>query len=103
MKPCWETAGGEVSSGGYSAEEEVEEGAVRFPSFTNQTLAQIELHQNADSYEIDVTVLPKYLDEKVAWLHLEKFGVNMTELSEEQASYIGVDVKGPYKPGHYRY
>ena len=72
-------------------------------SFTNQTLAQIELYQNADTYDIDVTVLPKHLDEKVAWLHLEKFGVNMTELSEEQASYIGVDVKGPYKPGHYRY
>ena len=103
MKPCWETAEGEVSSGGYSAEEEVEEGAVKFPSFTNQTLAQMELHQNADTYEIGVAVLPKYLDEKVGWLHLEKFGVNMIELSDEQASYIGVDVKVPFKPGHCGY
>ena len=72
-------------------------------SFTNQTLAQMELHANADNYETGVTVLPKYLDEKVARLHLEKFGVNMTKLTEEQAAYIGVTVEGPYKPGHYRY
>jgi len=72
-------------------------------SFTNQTLAQMELHANADEYEIGVTVLPKHLDEKVARLHLEKFGVNLTTLSEDQASYIGVTVQGPYKPGHYRY
>jgi adenosylhomocysteinase len=72
-------------------------------SFTNQTLAQMELHANADEYEIGVTVLPKHLDEKVARLHLDKFGVNLTQLSEDQASYIGVTVEGPYKPGHYRY
>jgi adenosylhomocysteinase len=72
-------------------------------SFTNQTLAQMELHQNRDNYETGVTVLPKRLDEKVARLHLEKFGVNMTTLSDDQADYIGVSVEGPYKPGHYRY
>ncbi len=72
-------------------------------SFTNQVLAQIELHQNADSYENKVTVLPKVLDEKVAHLHLQKFGAKLTVLSEEQASYIDVDVAGPYKPTNYRY
>ena len=72
-------------------------------SFTNQTLAQIELHKNAEAYGKTVTVLSKQLDELVARLHLGKFGVNLTELSEEQASYIGVEVAGPYKPGHYRY
>ena len=72
-------------------------------SFTNQTLAQIELYQNADTYDIDVTVLPKHLDEKVARLHLQKFGAKLTMLSEDQASYIGVTVEGPYKPEHYRY
>ena len=72
-------------------------------SFTNQTLAQIELWKNSDNYENDVYMLPKALDEKVAKLHLEKIGVELTELREEQASYIGVTVQGPYKPEHYRY
>ncbi|MEW4923292.1 adenosylhomocysteinase [Algibacter sp. 2305UL17-15] len=72
-------------------------------SFTNQTLAQIELWTNADAYENDVYMLPKALDEKVAKLHLEKIGVELTELREDQASYIGVTVDGPYKPEHYRY
>ena len=72
-------------------------------SFTNQTLAQIELWKNSDQYENDVYMLPKALDEKVAKLHLEKIGVELTELREEQASYIGVTVEGPYKPEHYRY
>ena len=83
-------------------------------SFTNQTIAQIELHKNAEAYgqnrvhdlSLDVPeviTLPKHLDEKVARLHLQKFGANLTVLSEEQAKYIGVDVQGPYKPEHYRY
>jgi adenosylhomocysteinase len=72
-------------------------------SFTNQTLAQIELWNNADAYQNDVYMLPKALDEKVAKLHLAKIGVELTELREEQASYIGVTVDGPYKPEHYRY
>ena len=72
-------------------------------SFTNQTMAQIELHQNAEAYGKSVVTLPKHLDEKVARLHLQKFDVNLTELSDEQAAYIGVTVEGPYKPGHYRY
>ncbi len=72
-------------------------------SFTNQVMAQIELHQNADQYERKVYTLPKLLDEKVARLHLDKLGVKLTELSREQASYIGVPVEGPYKPDHYRY
>jgi adenosylhomocysteinase len=72
-------------------------------SFSNQVIAQIELHQRADSYERKVYTLPKHLDEKVARLHLDKLGVNLTELSAEQASYIGVPVAGPYKPEHYRY
>ena len=72
-------------------------------SFTNQTLAQIELWNNADAYGNEVYMLPKALDEKVAKLHLAKIGVELTELREEQASYIGVTVKGPYKPEHYRY
>jgi adenosylhomocysteinase len=72
-------------------------------SFTNQTLAQIELHQSAESYGISVATLPKHLDEKVATLHLEKFGAKLTVLSEEQAAYIGVAVDGPYKAEHYRY
>jgi len=72
-------------------------------SFTNQTLAQIELHKNAESYGKTVTTLPKHLDEKVAHLHLAKFDVNLTELTAEQAAYIGVEVSGPYKPEHYRY
>jgi adenosylhomocysteinase len=72
-------------------------------SFTNQTLAQIELWTNADAYKNDVYMLPKSLDEKVAKLHLAKIGVELTQLREDQASYIGVTVDGPYKPEHYRY
>jgi adenosylhomocysteinase len=72
-------------------------------SFTNQVMAQIELHEKADEYEKKVYVLPKVLDEKVARLHLEKLGVKLTELSPKQAEYIGVPVEGPYKPEHYRY
>ncbi len=72
-------------------------------SFTNQTLAQIELWTNSEAYGNDVYMLPKSLDEKVAKLHLAKIGVELTELREEQASYIGVTVDGPYKPEHYRY
>ncbi|HUP87960.1 MAG TPA: adenosylhomocysteinase [Longimicrobiales bacterium] len=72
-------------------------------SFTNQVLAQLELHQNNDQYEKKVYVLPKKLDEKVARLHLDKLGVKLTELSKAQADYIGVPVEGPYKPDHYRY
>lgn len=72
-------------------------------SFTNQTLAQIELWNNSDKYENDVYMLPKHLDEKVAKLHLEKIGVELTELADYQADYIGVKVEGPYKPEHYRY
>jgi adenosylhomocysteinase len=72
-------------------------------SFTNQVMAQIELHQNAEEYGKTVTVLPKHLDEKVARLHLDKFGAKLTKLTKEQADYIGVPVDGPYKPEHYRY
>lgn len=72
-------------------------------SFTNQVLAQIELHTASDKYERKVYTLPKHLDEKVARLHLEKLGVHLTELSAEQAAYIGVPQEGPYKPDHYRY
>lgn len=72
-------------------------------SFTNQTLAQIELWKNSASYENEVYMLPKHLDEKVAKLHLAKIGVELTELREDQASYIGVKVEGPYKPEYYRY
>jgi adenosylhomocysteinase len=72
-------------------------------SFTNQVMAQIELWQNADKYENDVYVLPKHLDEKVARLHLGKLGAKLTELTKEQAEYIGVAPEGPYKPEHYRY
>jgi adenosylhomocysteinase len=72
-------------------------------SFTNQTIAQIELFTKNDEYEKQVYVLPKHLDEKVARLHLDALGVRLTELSEEQAAYIGVPVEGPYKPDHYRY
>jgi adenosylhomocysteinase len=72
-------------------------------SFTNQTLAQIELFTKADEYDNDVYVLPKHLDEKVAALHLEKLGVKLTQLSDKQASYIGVPQAGPFKPDHYRY
>ena len=72
-------------------------------SFTNQTLAQIELWNNSNKYENKVYMLPKHLDEKVAKLHLAKIGVELTELREEQADYIGVKVEGPYKPEYYRY
>lgn len=72
-------------------------------SFTNQTLAQLELWNNADAYENDVYMLPKHLDEKVAKLHLAKVGAELTVLRPEQAEYIGVDVAGPFKADHYRY
>src|SRR5687767_435238 len=72
-------------------------------SFTNQVLAQIELHNHAEQIGKQVLMLPKKLDEEVARLHLEKLGVRLTKLSDEQAKYIGVDVDGPYKPEHYRY
>jgi adenosylhomocysteinase len=72
-------------------------------SFTNQTMAQMELFANTGQYESKVYVLPKHLDEKVARLHLDALGVRLTTLSPEQASYIGVPVEGPYKPEHYRY
>ena len=72
-------------------------------SFTNQVLAQIELWVRTDEYKNEVYILPKHLDEKVARLHLDKIGVKLTELSDEQADYIGVNTKGPYKPEHYRY
>ena len=72
-------------------------------SFTNQTLAQIELWNNSENYDNKVYMLPKKLDEKVARLHLEKIGVELTELSGDQADYIGVNQKGPYKPDYYRY
>jgi adenosylhomocysteinase len=72
-------------------------------SFSNQVIAQVELFGNTARYEKKVYVLPKHLDEKVARLHLDKLGVKLTRLTEEQASYIGVPVQGPYKPEHYRY
>ena len=72
-------------------------------SFTNQTLAQIELWTKAETYKNDVYVLPKHLDEKVAALHLDKLGVKLTTLTDKQASYIGVPPQGPFKPDHYRY
>ncbi|GAB2750531.1 adenosylhomocysteinase [Salinifilum aidingensis] len=72
-------------------------------SFTNQTIAQIELFNKPGEYGKDVYMLPKILDEKVARLHLDALGVNLTKLTKEQAEYIGVDVEGPYKPEHYRY
>ena len=72
-------------------------------SFTNQVLAQIELWQNSNKYEREVYVLPKHLDEKVARLHLDKIGARLTELTDDQAKYIGVSKEGPYKPDSYRY
>jgi adenosylhomocysteinase len=72
-------------------------------SFTNQTLAQIELWKNSDNYKNEVYMLPKHLDEKVAYLHLAKIGVELESLSGDQADYIGVKVEGPYKPKYYRY
>jgi adenosylhomocysteinase len=72
-------------------------------SFTNQTLAQIELWKNTEKYNNEVYMLPKHLDEKVAFLHLARLGVELTELSKDQAEYIGVTVEGPFKPEYYRY
>ena len=72
-------------------------------SFTNQTLAQIELWKNSDNYENKVYMLPKHLDEKVAQLHLARLGAELTQLKEDQATYIGVTQKGPFKPDYYRY
>ncbi len=72
-------------------------------SFTNQTLAQIELWTNPEQYERKVYTLPKHLDEKVAMLHLAKIGANLTKLRPDQASYIGVQPEGPFKADHYRY
>src|SRR5690606_8759422 len=72
-------------------------------SFTNQTLAQIELWTNKDKYQNQVYVLPKHLDEKVAMLHLDKLGAKLTTLKKDQADYISVPVEGPFKPDHYRY
>jgi adenosylhomocysteinase len=72
-------------------------------SFSNQTLAQLDLWKNKDSYKVGVYVLPKKLDEEVARLHLEKIGVKLTTLTKKQADYLGVAVEGPYKPDHYRY
>jgi adenosylhomocysteinase len=72
-------------------------------SFTNQVLAQIDLWQNPDKYELGVHVLPKTLDEEVARLHLSKLGVNLTKLTDVQSKYIGIPVEGPFKPDHYRY
>jgi adenosylhomocysteinase len=72
-------------------------------SFTNQVIAQVELFTKTGEYALDVHVLPKHLDEKVARLHLDALGVKLTQLTKEQAAYIGVPVDGPYKPDHYRY
>ncbi|GAA4450579.1 hypothetical protein GCM10023170_036570 [Phytohabitans houttuyneae] len=72
-------------------------------SFSNQTIAQIELYSKTDQYPIGVYTLPKHLDEKVARLHLDALGARLTELSKEQASYLGVPVDGPFKSDHYRY
>jgi adenosylhomocysteinase len=72
-------------------------------SFTNQTLAQIELWTNHSKYDKNVYVLPKHLDEKVAKLHLAKIGVVLDELTPEQAGYLGIPVTGPFKSDHYRY
>jgi adenosylhomocysteinase len=72
-------------------------------SFTNQTLAQIELWTKQGQYKREVYTLPKHLDEKVASLHLDKIGVKLTKLTGEQATYLGLPQQGPYKPDHYRY
>lgn len=72
-------------------------------SFANQTIAQIELFTNTEAYPVGVYTLPKHLDEKVARLQLKKLNAVLTELSDEQAAYIGVKKEGPYKPNHYRY
>ncbi|MGE0066790.1 MAG: adenosylhomocysteinase, partial [Solirubrobacterales bacterium] len=72
-------------------------------SFTNQVIAQIELFTQDGQYDKQVYVLPKHLDEKVARLHLDALDIGLTELSEDQSSYLGIPVEGPYKPNHYRY
>src|SRR5678810_1427458 len=72
-------------------------------SFSNQTLAQLDLWKNKDTYKVGVYTLPKKLDEEVARLHLEKIGVKLTTLTAKQAEYLGVPVEGPYKPDSYRY
>jgi adenosylhomocysteinase len=72
-------------------------------SFTNQTLAQLDLWKNKDTYKVGVYRLSKILDEEVARLHLEKIGVKLTKLTKKQADYIGVNIEGPYKAEHYRY
>jgi len=72
-------------------------------SFSNQTLAQLELWKNRDTYKPGVYVLPKVLDEEVARLHLDKIGVKLTQLTKDQAEYLDVPLSGPYKPTHYRY
>ena len=72
-------------------------------SFTNQTIAQIEMFNHPENYPLGVHTLPKHLDEKVARLHLDKLGVRLEELSARQADYLGISVEGPYKPEHYRY
>jgi len=72
-------------------------------SFTNQVLAQLELHANAEKYGKTVFMLPKHLDEQVARLHLDHLGVKLTTLTKDQAEYLGVPVEGPFKPAHYRY
>ena len=72
-------------------------------SFTNQVIAQIELFTNNEKYENKLYILPKKLDEKVARLHLDKLGIKLTKLTNEQAKYIGLDIDGPFKPEHYRY
>jgi adenosylhomocysteinase len=72
-------------------------------SFTNQVLAQIELWRNHTSYDNQVYVLPKHLDEKVARLHLEKIGAHLTQMNQKQAEYLGLPTAGPFKPDHYRY
>jgi adenosylhomocysteinase len=72
-------------------------------SFTNQVLAQIELWQHGDKYEVGVYRLPKKLDEEVARLHLDHIGVKLTRLTPKQAEYLGIPIDGPYKPEHYRY
>jgi adenosylhomocysteinase len=72
-------------------------------SFTNQTLAQIEIFTNPGKYEKKVYTLPKHLDEKVARLHLAKIGVKLTQMTQKQSTYINVPMDGPFKPDHYRY
>jgi adenosylhomocysteinase len=72
-------------------------------SFTNQVMAQVELFTKTEDYPVGVYTLPKYLDEKVARLHLDALGVRLTQLTKDQADYIGVRVDGPYKPDSYRY